>query len=342
MDAVAAMDAYPSHMLSFDQSALYDDMPQNKLISELMLSHWSRQFAEFLDESPSAIKMVLLQLQNIYQARNLKLGVELIDRLSLFPGNPFLNSHSFRRHMSYVRRYFDELSGKQLPRIPFIAIPKSASSYVSVVLCRLLDVNPTVISYRHLIGIRAWVNAFKRFGGVMHDHYYPLPANLKIFHDAGINEVIIHNRHPMDALISKAYHWVKEVEATKKLTGDDKRVLVNEFCQREMEARFDFQAKWLRGWRAESEAGRITLHLTSFEEMKADKLAFFTRLLSIMNVPYSPWYLRYIIENIESKKNKTNFNIRHAETRDWNQILEPGLVKRATNLLADEYADLVD
>ncbi len=116
---------------------------------------------------------------------------------------------------------------------------------------------------------------------------------------------------------------------------------MNEFCAREMLPRFKFHADWLRRWRAEGEAGRMTLHFTSFEEMKADKLAFFTRLLRIMNVPYSHWYLNYIINNIESKKNRTTFNRRQASTETGNKILDPKLVEQATNLLADEYADLV-
>jgi hypothetical protein len=203
------IESLPNEILAPHMQYLhYRQESQPTLVEPSLLQVWSEHLSVFLNLPTNTVNEKLTQLYHAYLGNNLDYCLSIVNTLPAFPGYPFMIKFDFAAHINYVNHYFNQTINNPIPKIPFIAFHKSASSYISGVLCRLFKVNPTVISFNHLKGMPAWIGALGRWGGVLHDHYYPSPSNLELLRSAGIRQCIIHDRHPVDAMISLANHWV--------------------------------------------------------------------------------------------------------------------------------------
>jgi hypothetical protein len=309
-------------------------------IQRKCVMNWSKQLAPFLERPVMDVYANLLSLSNAYKWHNIKYCLDVINQFPPLPGYPYMIKADFTDHMEYLHRYLEMIAGKDTPKVPFIAYPKTASSFVCVVLCKLLDILPTSLSFDHIKGMPAWANGFGKWGGITHEHYYPSPENIKLLYDAGIRKCVIHNRHPMNALISFSYHMVDEHlnYSKKQLADPDQRIqLVREYIDSQIENMIRRHGAWQRAWQREAAAGRMEILETSYEDMKSDQLAFFKRILNFYGIAYDQQALEATLQACRPGRFKQLYNFRKAAENEWQEVLTPKQADRAKKIIIEEF-----
>ncbi|MBI3631030.1 MAG: sulfotransferase [Candidatus Sungbacteria bacterium] len=247
------------------------------------LDKWSADFSSCLDRPQAMVRTDLFYLYEAYLNQDIEYSLRIINTFPFFPGNPYMVLDSFTGHMEFIARYLQGVS-RRSPKIlpvPFIAFSKTASAHIGVALSRLLGLPETVLAYQHQTGLRAWVNSFARFGGITHDHYQPTPENLSLLREAGIRRLIIHRRHPVQTIISHAFHFVRiNLEPGRVLSREEQITRARDWLDRELDGMMRRYAQWWSGWRREAGEGRIEMLATRYEDMGANPLAFFRRVLA--------------------------------------------------------------
>ena len=334
-----SLEHFPDEIL--DSHQRHFNLPhKKKSLMRLRILRSSIQLSPYLEEPRDVIYDKLLRLYQAYEQRDLRRSLTIINEFSSFPGYPFLSELSFGEHISYVKQYFRQ-QNQHLPRIPVIAYQKSASSYQSVVLSKLFNINTSVLSFQHMNGMRAWVQAYSKWGGFVHDHYYPSDVNLRLLQEANITKCIIHDRDPIDAFISCAHHWYHLSEYSRQQLNQAQQLeLIRDYCDREMASTLQFHALWRRLWNEVAARGQMEIYFTTYEEMKANKEIFFIKLLDFMGTQYSPQQLNTVLTDLDTKKNNKDYNFRKAAAMEWQQILRPDQIARAKKLMASEFPDI--
>lgn len=311
-----------------------------EIVDANLFKQWSIHLALFLNQSETNIEAILHQLLKAYQSRTIKTRLNIINKFSYFPGYPFIISGTFVEHINYVCHSLNLAVTKEIPKIPIFAFQKSASSYISVVLCHLFDILPTVLSYEHQIGMSAWANAFSKWGGIIHDHYHPNTSNLKILYKAGIKKCIIHYRHPVNTLISYAFHMVNRTLYIdkEKLTNEAERIaLVRDYLNQNMEMILCRYSSWLRAWRKEGASGQMEILETTYEDMITDQKMYFARILAFNHINYNESSLEHVLHELRRQRTNNSYNIRKASPNEWQEILTPQQVKRVKRIVDKQF-----
>lgn len=292
-------------------------------LSTLPFKQWSYHLSLFLQHSEIEMEIFLRELYYTYQYKKIKHCLKIIEKIPEFPGYPFMTTGNFSDHINYVCHYLGLTQHNKLPNVPIISFNKTASSYINVVLCRLFDVLPIALSYQHNYGIAAWVNSFKRFGGLTHEHYYPTPHNLHLLRHAGIEKIIIHHREPAETMLSFAFHLINlAYHKASNLDVNQKTILVREFIDHNMDDIFQTHATWLNAWRKEAKNLRFEIVETTYSELKADSKAFFHKILAYCDITYNQESLHSIIKEID-QKNDAGYNFRKGDSNEWQDFLTP-------------------
>lgn len=309
-----------------------------EVIDQEIFTQWSIHLALFLNQSADEIEAILAQLYEAYQSKNIEYSLKIINRFLVFPGYPFLTRVNFVEHINYICHYLGLAIQKDIPKVPIFAFHKTASSFISVVFCRLFDVLPTVLSFDHFSGMPAWVNAFSKWGGVVHDHYYPSQPNLDLLYEAGIKKCVIHTRHPVDTLVSFAFHMVKinsNLDKEKVIDETARAALVRDYLDSEMETFLRYYGEWLRAWRREAISGRMEIIETTYEDMRSDQLSFFKKILAFYNINYQEQLLEKILQDLHIERN--GYNYRKASNNEWQKILTSAQIKKIKKIVNEEF-----
>lgn len=309
-----------------------------KFIIGLSNYYFSHQFAPYLNQPKATIRATLNKLYDAHHIRNMDSYIETLNEFPGFPGYPYYRSGSFLQHMRYASCYFRKTQNKQLPKIPVIATPKSASSYICVILSSLFDIPASILAIKHHEGATPWVNAFGKWGGVTHEHYYPSQDNLEKLQNAGITRCVIHTRDPMESLVSKAFHWIKTENIACR--ADERILLAQKFLEPQIEALLEDQATWLKLWRKAAADGKIEILETHYEDMKTNPLAFFKRILSFSGVSYDEQKLVRVLEKHDPRKKRKKYNFRKALKDEWKTVLTPEQIARAKKVIDTEFSEL--
>lgn len=313
------------------------------LVNNATIEQWSINLAAFLKLPKNTVREKLSRLNDAYQLNNLEYCLSIVNSFPALPGYPFMTNFNFSAHINYVNDYLNQTINNQPPKIPIIAFHKSASSYISGVLCRLFKVNPTVISFNHLKAMPAWTKGFAEWGGVIHDHYFPSTSNVALLRDAGIHQCVIHDRHPVEALISRAHHWAARQptetnqQNPKKNTNID---LIRLYLDRHMDMLISYHGKWRRLWHQEAESHHIKIMNTSYDDMKLDKQLFFENLLYLLGASYDKDLLEKILIDIDTKKNTGVYNFRKASSDEWKETLTKPQIDKLKKLIDVEFPGL--
>lgn len=332
----------PAELLKLHQDVLSKPLNRAETIDSKLFEQWSIHLALFLNQSKSDIEANLRQLYKTYQSSNVKTCLEVVNQFCHLPGYPFLREKNFSEHINYACHFFNLAREKIIPKIPIFAFHKTASSFVSVVLCQLFDILPSVLSFNHQQHMPAWANAFSKWGGVIHDHYFPSTSNLNTLYEAGIKKCIIHHRHPVDTLISLAFHEAKNNPSVSKDTLADEAAciaFVRNYLDREMELLIHYHSIWLHSWRKEAESGRMEIMETTYEDMKTDQKKFFIRILNYNQIKYDEKSLENVLADLREKQSN-NYNFRKATTNEWQEILTPNQIEKMKLLINREFPDV--
>jgi hypothetical protein len=336
---------FPSSILMLHHQHLRLRQPRNlKPVKPRLLKEWCHHLARFLEQSTHEIRANLCALQDAYQTQDLKYCLQVLNnKFPCFPGYPDMIKADFTKHMHYINHYFGQAEHNILPNVPIIAFPKSASSFITTTLCRLFDTYYTVISFNHTQGIPAWIRAFKKWGGILHDHYDPSPTNLQLLYDAGIKKCIIHDRHPVDALISRAHHYLKtEFHIEEELLAHTTQytALVQAFLEREMEGFLRYHGNWRRRWQQAAASGQIEILNTYYDDMKKDNKSFFENLLQWLGAAYNKELLQSALDHLAPQKNKNSYNFRKATSNEWQEILTAKQIEKVKKIVSEEFPDM--
>ena len=308
-----------------------------------LLEYWSAYLSIFLEQDAAQLYEGLSRLYTAYRSSNIECVLDVINDLKILPGYPFITETNFVQHMRYLRYYLGMIVEKDVPKVLFFAFQKTASSFVSVVLCNLLNIAPTMLSFDHIKPMPAWINAFGKWGGVTHDHYYPSPDNLKLLYDAGIKKCIIHHRHPMNVLVSFAFHFVDkhpDRERVQKLDENERLEMARGFLDKEMVSILKYYGSWWRLWQEEADACRMQILNTHYEDMKTDQVSFFTRIMDFYGLDCERANLQRILTKLRPKKNNKGFNYRKASSSEWREVLTLEQRTLAERLIEQEFPDL--
>lgn len=303
-----------------------------------LFNEWSGHLSRFLGKSSKKIYRDLIRLFDVYQTkRDVRYCLKVLESFTIFPSYPDLEKGDFVEHIHYVCNYLSLVENNNIPKVPIISFPKSGSSFVNVVLHQLFDMRPAVLSFHHTWGIKSWINAFCKWGGITHDHYKPTRDNLKLLNDANIKKCIIHSRHPVEILISLANHYIDNDLPLDKNSLAEKNTrlkLLRDYFDREIDSYFERFAVWHQAWRNEAKSGNLEVLGTHYDDMKRDQLAFFKCILSFCDVSYDDQKLIKILDDLDPKKAKDQYNFRKASTNEWGEVFTDEHIRKIKSLSA--------
>ncbi len=304
---------------------------RNKIDFDLF-NQWSKHLSPFLEKPSPEVFVDLVLLFECYQKEDSIIHIlELLDTFPLFPGYHNLGKGDFFAHVHFVCDYFSLTRNKVLPKVPVISIAKSGSSFINTVMHRLFDMRPSVISFKHRKGVRAWVNTLAKCGGITHDHYFPTPENLKLLYDAGIKKCIIHSRHPVETFVSAANHYLdNDIVIDKSILTDQimRTKLLRDYIDSQIDFYFEHFALWKNIWRNEAKVGNLEIFETQYADMKKNQLAFFKHMLSFYDVPYDESKLMEILVSLNPETAKNQYNFRKASHNEWQDVLTDTQIKK--------------
>jgi len=206
-----------------------------------------------------------------------------------------------------------------IPAMPVFAMPKSGSSFSSVVLQNALAVQTGVVSLGHLTAYRPWVEYLARYPMVLHDHMQPRPFNLSELARAGVGRVAIQVRDPRQLVISLARH--SEDNGGKNMSA------VPQVSRG--------YANWLRGWRREAAKLGIQVHIVRYEDMVADYSAFFSSILDFFGAPPVVYdNLPKALDRAKEQLSQSRLNYRKGRTDEWKETLTPEQIAQVESLSA--------
>jgi SAM-dependent methyltransferase len=263
--------------------------------------------------------------------RALASGYELLSQIRTpIPGFPFMGQRGGDPHFFFLtdacQRAF-AASRKGVPPIPIIAMPKTASGFMTTVLSRLLDVPVGAASLRHLEVVPAWMAFAARHPVALHDHMPPTPENMERLRASGCRKLILHVRDPRQFVLSLAHHIVRRdfqggtrgaeyraVHGRSGLAGVIDAVIHWEL--REISA-------WLDGWMEEARRSEIDVKVTTYEDMQRDMAGHFAGILDYFSIPSLP---ASAIEAALTECNRERFgdrmtNFRAGSTDEWRSVL---------------------
>lgn len=315
---------------------------KTKLFDYFRMRRWSETLARSLSIPQDQSLGILKNLKSCYhRKKQMHCLLDLIDSFELWPGYPFILTGTFEEHVNYVCNYLSSIENA-LPSIPIFAFPKSASSYISVVLCNLFNVQPISLSFDHIHAIKPWVNTFSKWGGVVHEHYYPSKRNIKTLIDSGIKKFIVHTRNPINSFISFSYHMVDgylNYTDHDLLDKDKRKKFAIGYLNKNLNELTKYYNSWSNSWKEISESKDIVVKFTTYEEMKENEKAFFKNMLEFMNLTISNEQLDICLNNLNPSSNKpNNFNFRSGKNNEWLDFLDTKEISKIKDTIEFNYS----
>jgi hypothetical protein len=237
----------------------------------------------------------------------------LLNKLSLKLLNERIGSHSLSP--GQVLRLFEEkfkTEGNPRLHVFLTSFPKSGSSFLRVVLTNLLSLeyqkgtydwfNEQDLYYPHLM--EKWDKE-----KISHQHSKATPANLELFNRFSIRPVV-HFRNLFDVVVSYSDHIVKHRKIPHAFIPES-------YFDSSQEEQYDFIIDMVIPWYFHFHvswmdaigSGKITALVTTYEEMLADELAFFRRILEFYGQSRTDEAIQAAIQASRGKATRKNVGV---------------------------------
>ena len=106
-----------------------------------------------------------------------------------------------QRNSLELHRQQDLAKQRGMPSIFIVTMARSGSASLVQTLATALDVPVMRISSHRKI-VPRWLDCFSSGGAILHDHFGPLPYNLKTLRESGVRQIFVRVRDPRAAAAS--------------------------------------------------------------------------------------------------------------------------------------------
>lgn len=181
---------------------------------------------------------------------------------------------------------------KRPRRIFFLnTLPKSASRFITDTLREGYRAKFAVTAggqFPNSVLSRGVLQRLRSGYHVTQEHLFPTKYNRLVLEEQ-VDRMVLHVRDPRQALLSWMHHLDKQFSENKRVPlqilgvrEDYPNLLPREKLDYVIKNHLDYFAGWLAAWRDVLDKGglAIPVQLTRFEDMKADPLAFFQRIVN--------------------------------------------------------------
>ena len=136
-----------------------------------------------------------------------------------------------------------------MPSIFIVTMARSGSASLVQTLATALDVPVMRISSHRKI-VPRWLDCFSGGGAILHDHFGPLPYNLKTLRDSGVRQIFVRVRDPRAAaasavgLSNRKFGSPDDIDYESQMTQTCEQFLIP-WIAGWMAAQTDFEIHWL-------------------------------------------------------------------------------------------------
>ncbi len=220
----------------------------------------------------------------------------------------------FREDTSMLYDQLKTLNGKP---VFIVAMPKSASSFISSIMSSLTNmpiVRTTFGQFPKLVVVPRWINNLREFGGVTHDHVLPTRWTLECIVSAGITDIFVQYRDPRAAAWS-ACMQNPELPMTERFLSHLK-----------------WFNEWLVGWLEIRDLGMsFRLHFLGYDEIRNKPKQVFRSILDATDYTIKPGVLDATLDRAFSEMHRYNF--RSGNPDEWKHMVPPDTIALSNALL---------
>ena len=308
--------------------------------SQDALDNLSANFGTYLSLSPCDVEAALVSMKRVFDRRgSVEDLIEVHEKLGCYPGNPYIETHNLIHSINYCGSLINKSQkalGEGISSVPFIAWPKSGSSYISTMLCYGLDLYAARISWRDMYPVRSWAKSLGRFPSVTHEHIYPSAGLGEMLQQSGIAKIVVHSRDPVQALASLARFFDKAEGSRLAYDTVSDQDGVASIAQQYLDRDFvQNYAKWHRGWVDLS--GDFEIMFTDYDAFFADPLTGLMKILDFLGTPED--VANRAIGRVVRHRDSLDFNFDVGRRDSWRDVLTADQVDRITAEMPAEIAE---
>ena len=154
-----------------------------------------------------------------------------------------------QRESFELRRRQDLAKQRGMPSIFIVTMARSGSASLVQTLATALDVPVMRISSHRKI-VPRWLDCFSGGGAILHDHFGPLPYNLKTLRESGVRQIFVRIRDPRAAaasavgLSNRKFGSPDDIDYESQMTQTCEQFLIP-WIAGWMAAQTDFEIHWL-------------------------------------------------------------------------------------------------
>ena len=299
----------------------------------------AKSIGVYLDRPDAEMKSYISAMGDVFQRKgSVEDLIQVQESIGCYPGDPYIETHNLVESISYCGRIMDRAGGAQsegIPTIPFIAWPKSGSSFIATMLCYGLDLSAVRISWRDELPVKSWIRALGRFPAVTHDHMHPSDGLATHLADSGIKKIVVHSRDARQALASAARMFVKNSDMRLSYTSINPDSGITSVVQQYLDMGWlEKYVQWHKGWI--DLADDFEILFTDYDAFFADPLKGLARILEFLGTPED--IADRAIGRIVRDRDKLHFNFDVGLPDSWKEVLTAEQVDRSAAAMSAEIA----
>lgn len=227
------------------------------------------------------------------------------------------------------------LEDMKLPSIMFIAIPKSAGTYIYKSLAAglgLQQIHTSLGYFPHDMFVWEKLNEFRQGNKIDSKHIDASPVNLW-FLSFTKTRTIVHVRDPRAAILSwvhnnrpfgpdtPGYHIASPGAAWFKMPFEQQ-------IEWTIQNHLPLFVAWMEKWLDAEEGAQVNVMFTQYEEFIQDRVCFFNRILDFYGIPRT----RLIDQHLTPTK---EMNFRKGDPNEWRYVMTSEQKHKASELITD-------
>ena len=308
--------------------------------SDDLVDRLGKSFSVYLSRPYQEVEDFITAMKEVFDRHgNVEDIIQVQEAFGCYPGNPYVETHNLVESFSYCGKILDDAKksdSKGIPTIPFIAWPKSGSSYIATMLCYGLGLSAARISWRDKLPVKSWIRALGRFPAVTHEHIYPSEDLAKPLVDSGIRKIVVHSRDARQALASMARFFVKHSEMRLSYTSINPDEGITSVAQQYLDRGFiTHYTQWHMGWRALTKD--FDIHFTDYDAFFRDPLRGLEEVMAFLGV--SDAAISDAVRRIAESGDALHFNFDVGRADSWQDVLTPDQTARILDEVPNEVVD---
>ena len=337
---------------SFQQIARV--LPQIELVDTALSNRDYRAAFGFVEQikeiDPNNLALNFYMARLFYHSGDYKMAREYMELTNIGPGfdDELL---TLKRHIGWTLSFGDRQSQaieRELPLMPLVSMPKSASSSFSYLLSDLLDIPVGRCSYPgsmtgHVIPI--WTNLLAQGGASTHEHFSASPENVSALKAAGIEKIAVQLRDPRQSFHSMMHHQRKSMNEMRDsgIASEQELNLIDEDFEIYSAQHQDYYNEliaWTESWVRVEKQGTLKVHFVEYKDFVQNKEKALMEICTFFNVPGDLAAIQNIVLSRDGNNKWPNFRSGKAEEwqRSYSKSFQDTLNMKLPTYLSDRFA----